>query len=69
MTSARADPLDDLRRRARNGALTPDERHAVIGHMRRGNANPVRAAAISVAAACVEARSDAELVVELRADR
>ncbi len=64
MTSPRQ-ALDDLRRRAREGALTPDERHAVIGHMQRGNADPVRAAAISVAAACIETRADAELVVEL----
>jgi hypothetical protein len=60
-----ATPLDAWRERAANGALSADDLHAVIGHMRRGNADRVRAAAIGIAAAYVQATADPQVVIEL----
>lgn len=58
-------PLEELRERARAGALSAEELHVVIGHLRRGNTQRVRAAAIDIAAAYVAATGDPHVVIEL----
>jgi hypothetical protein len=57
--------IDELRRRARDGALTADDLHMIAGHMQRGNAERVRALAISVAAEHVAVTDDPAMVIEL----
>ena len=57
--------LDDLRDRARKGALGADELHMIVGHMQRGNADRVRALAIEVAGLHVAATDDAAVTIEL----
>jgi hypothetical protein len=57
--------LDELRRRARAGELTPDDLHAIIGHIQRGNPDRVRSVAIAVAGDYLAMQTDAALTVEL----
>lgn len=57
--------LDDLRQRARNGALTPDDVHMIAGHLQHEQPARVRALALDVAAEAVDAATIPELIVEL----
>jgi HEAT repeat protein len=57
--------LDDLRVRARDGALNADELHMIAGHMQRGNDGHVRSLAIEIAGLHVAATGDPALTIEL----
>jgi hypothetical protein len=57
--------LAELRSRARDGALTPDDVHVIAGHLQGGQPTRVRALALDVAAEAIAAATIAELIVEL----
>jgi hypothetical protein len=57
--------LEDLRARARNAALTPDDIHMIAGHLQPGQPARVRALALEIATEAVAVAGLAELVIEL----